>query len=106
MRNPKAERQGKHVERTHISKVITKTSRLDKYYEMKEQVRAINAGKFRDMTLDKVLLNLLQRRVGERMLRCSSPLSAFKNDEVPSPTAKSYANYTTSGFASKLPQLN
>lgn len=106
-RKPKPERQNRFIERTHISKVAVKTSRLDNYQQMKEQIREIKAGKFKDMTLDQILFILLQRRVGDRLLRCCSPLSAFKSDEVPSPTVKSYANYTTSGYAaSKLPKLN
>ena len=106
MRNPKPERQNKHIERTNISKVCSKTLRLDSYYEMKQRIREINSGKYKELTLGNVMLVLLQRRVGERMLRCSSPLQAFKSDEIPSPSAKSYANYTTSGYAAKLPKLN
>ena len=106
VRNPKPERQNKHIERTNISKVCSKTLRLDSYYEMKQRIREINSGKYKELTLGNVMLVLLQRRVGERMLRCSSPLLAFKSDEIPSPSAKSYANYTTSGYAAKLPKLN
>ena len=54
------------------------------------------------MTLDQILTELLKRRVGERAIRMSTPLSQGKKDEVPTPKAKSYET----SFSSKLPILN
>ena len=42
-----------------------------------------------------------QRKVGERMIRVSSPLTSFPHDFIPSPMAKNYDNTA----ASKLPTL-
>lgn len=37
----KPERQNKHIERTHISKVSTRTLRLDTYCMIKDQIKQI-----------------------------------------------------------------
>ena len=51
----KPERNNKHVERTNISKIVTKTSRLDHYMDMKERIREIQQGKTSELTLEQVL---------------------------------------------------
>ena len=71
-------------------KIVSRTSRLDNYIKMKEQIRKIQDGKISDMTLEQVLEELLHRKVGERMIRVCTPMERLRDDEVASPKARNY----------------
>lgn len=57
-----------------------------------------------EMNLEQILQKFKQRKVGERMLRVSTPLANFRSDDIPSPMAnKKYSsnmNSSTSAFKS------
>lgn len=99
----KPERNNKHIERTNISKIVTKTSRLDHYMDMKERIREIQKGKTSELTLEQVLDKLFHRKVGERMIRVSTPIARLRDDDVASPKAKNY-NQTDSQSPSRSTQ--
>lgn len=65
---------------------------------MKEHIKAIARGELADLTLDQMLLQLLQRKVGERVIRVSTPLNRGFRDEVPSPTNNYHANKHQQSF--------
>ena len=90
VRKLKPERQNKHIERTQISKVSTQTVRRDTYLVIEEQKKQFQKGVLKEMTLDKLMEKFKQRKVGERMIRVSSPLASFRPDDIPSPLAKNY----------------
>ena len=90
VRKLKPERQNKHIERTQISKVSTQTVRRDTYFVIEEQKKQFQKGVLKEITLDKLMEKFKQRKVGERMIRVSSPLASFRPDDIPSPLAKNY----------------
>ena len=64
--------------------------RRDTYFVIEEQKKQFQKGGLKEMTLDKLMEKFKQRKVGERMIRVSSPLASFRPDDIPSPLAKNY----------------
>ena len=76
---------------------------------MKEQIKIIQNEDFQLITLDEIMDHYKSRKVGERLVRVSTPIAELRwiEEDIPSPMAKNYkSEVSAASLANHLPSLS